>query len=82
MNAPAAAVDWTSPAGTAPDGAVRSDQNEAGMEALAGARGAEVLTRRLDGAMLALFADKWRLNAIARDNPKVMLEPLLAGKTV
>jgi peptide chain release factor 3 len=56
--------------------------DEAGSEALAGARGAEVLTRRLDGALLALFADKWRLNAIARDNPKVMLEPLLAGKTV
>jgi peptide chain release factor 3 len=56
--------------------------DEAGSEALAGARGAEVLTRRLDGALLALFADKWRLNAIARDNPEVMLEPLLAGKTI
>src|SRR6201993_4530178 len=40
----------------------------AGVTALAGARGAEVLTRRLDGAQLALFADKWRLNAISRDN--------------
>jgi peptide chain release factor 3 len=50
-----------------------------GMEALKGARGAEVLTRRLDGALLALFADKWRLNAIQRDNPSVRLEPLLAG---
>jgi peptide chain release factor 3 len=54
--------------------------DEVGAEALAGARGAEVLTRRLDGALLALFADKWRLNAIARDNPGVKLEPLLAGK--
>jgi peptide chain release factor 3 len=53
--------------------------DEAGMEALKGARGAEVLTRRLDGALLALFADKWRLNAIQRDNPKVRLDPLLAG---
>ncbi len=53
--------------------------DEAGLEALAGARGAEVLTRRLDGALLALFADKWRLNAIQRDNPSVKLEPLLAG---
>jgi peptide chain release factor 3 len=50
-----------------------------GTEALAGQRGAEVLTRRLDGALLALFSDKWRLNAIQRDNPDVMLEPLLAG---
>jgi peptide chain release factor 3 len=53
--------------------------DEAGMEALKGARGAEVLTRRLDGALLALFADKWRLNAIQRDNPSVRLDPLLAG---
>jgi peptide chain release factor 3 len=55
--------------------------DEAGVEALKGARGAEVLTRRLDGALLALFADKWRLNAIQRDNPKVRLDPLLAGTT-
>jgi peptide chain release factor 3 len=53
--------------------------NEDGVEALKGARGAEVLTRRLDGALLALFADKWRLNAIQRDNPSVRLDPLLAG---
>ena len=53
--------------------------DESGRDALKGARGAEVLTRRLDGALLALFADKWRLNAIARDNPAVRLDPLLAG---
>jgi peptide chain release factor 3 len=53
--------------------------DEGGQEALKGARGAEVLTRRLDGALLALFADKWRLNAIARDNPSVRLDQLLAG---
>jgi peptide chain release factor 3 len=53
--------------------------DEAGQETLKGARGAEVLTRRLDGALLALFADKWRLNAIARDNPTMRLDPLLAG---
>jgi len=51
----------------------------AGVIALAGARGAEVLTRRLDGALLALFADKWRLNAVTRDNPSLRLDPLLAG---
>jgi peptide chain release factor 3 len=53
--------------------------DEDGVTALAGVRGAEVLTRRLDGAQLALFADKWRLNAIKRDNPSLKLEPLLAG---
>jgi len=53
--------------------------DEAGIEALKGARGAEVLTRRLDGALLALFADKWRLSAIQRDNPSLRLDPLLAG---
>jgi peptide chain release factor 3 len=55
--------------------------DETGMETLKGARGAEVLTRRLDGALLALFADKWRLNAIQRDNPALRLDPLLAGTT-
>jgi peptide chain release factor 3 len=53
--------------------------DENGITALAGVRGAEVLTRRLDGAQLALFADKWRLNAIKRDNPSLRLDPLLAG---
>jgi peptide chain release factor 3 len=53
--------------------------NAEGMEALKGIRGCEVLTRRLDGALLALFADKWRLNAVQRDNPAVQLNPLLAG---
>jgi peptide chain release factor 3 len=55
--------------------------DEAGVETLKGARGAEVLTRRLDGALLALFADKWRLNAIQRDNPSLRLDQLLAGVT-
>ena len=53
--------------------------DEDGVTALAGVRGAEVLTRRLDGALLALFADKWRLNAIKRDNPTLKLDTLLAG---
>ena len=56
--------------------------DEEGITALAGMRGAEVLKRRLDGALLALFADKWRLNAIARDNPSLRLDPLLAGTVV
>jgi peptide chain release factor 3 len=53
--------------------------NPAGQEELKGIRGCEVLARRLDGALLALFADKWRLNAIQRDHPSAQLDPLLAG---
>jgi peptide chain release factor 3 len=56
--------------------------DEAGITTLAGVRGVEVLTRRLDGALLALFADKWRLNAITRENPTLKLDPLLAGTVV
>jgi peptide chain release factor 3 len=51
----------------------------AGAEALRGQRAVEVLTRRLDGAMLALFSDKWRLGQVQRDNADILLEPLLAG---
>ena len=47
--------------------------------ALAGQSGVEVLTRRIDGALLALFADKWRLASVQRDHPGVRLETLLAG---
>jgi len=38
-----------------------------------------VLTRRHDGAILALFSDKWRLGQIQREHPGIMLEPLIAG---
>ena len=54
-----------------------TDPDGAGV--LAGQRGTEVLTRRLDGALLALFTDKWRLAAIQRDHPAIRLTPLLAG---
>ncbi len=37
----------------------------------------EVLTRG-DGALLALFPDRWRLQFIQRDHPDLMLEPLVA----
>ena len=50
----------------------------AGAAALRGQRGVEALTRRLDGALLALFTDKWRLGQIQRENPDLLLEPLLA----
>ncbi|MFF7638308.1 peptide chain release factor 3 [Kitasatospora sp. NPDC008050] len=39
---------------------------------------AEVLTRRSDNVLLALFGDKWHLNAFQRAKPDVLLEPLIA----
>ena len=56
--------------------------DEPGEESLKGQRGVEVLRRRLDGALLALFTDKWRLAAIQRDNPSIRLDPMLAGGAV
>lgn len=40
--------------------------------------GVEVAQRR-DGALLALFPDKWRLASVERRHPDVRLEPLVAG---
>ena len=50
-----------------------------GARALAGQRAVEVLTRRHDGALLALFGDKWRLAQVQRERPDILLEPLIAG---
>jgi peptide chain release factor 3 len=50
-----------------------------GARALAGQRSTEVLTRRHDGALLALFSDKWRLGQVQREQPDIVLEPLLAS---
>jgi len=50
-----------------------------GIRALAGLRSVEVLIRRHDGAILALFSDKWRLGQVQREHPDIMLEPLIAG---
>lgn len=41
-------------------------------------RGVEVLTRT-DGALLALFSDKWWMETLLRNNPDLMLEPLIAA---
>ncbi|WP_425402775.1 peptide chain release factor 3 [Jiangella gansuensis] len=40
--------------------------------------GVEVAERR-DGALLALFPDKWRLASVQRRHPDLLLEPLVAG---
>jgi peptide chain release factor 3 len=42
-------------------------------------RGVEVL-QRSDGELLALFPDKWRAQAVERNQPELMLEPLVAGE--
>ncbi|GAB11291.1 peptide chain release factor 3 [Gordonia araii NBRC 100433] len=41
-------------------------------------RGVEVFTRT-DGALLALFSDKWRLQFIEKEHPDLTLEPLVAA---
>lgn len=50
----------------------------AGAQALRGAVGIEVLTRRIDGELLALFPHKWRLQAVAGNQPTLHLDPLIA----
>ena len=52
-----------------------------GIRGLAGQRAVEVLTRRHDGALLALFSDKWRLGQVQREHPGILLEPLIAGSS-
>jgi peptide chain release factor 3 len=51
-----------------------------GARLLSGQRATEVLTRRHDGALLALFSDRWRLSQVRRDHPDLLLEPLIAGE--
>jgi peptide chain release factor 3 len=50
-----------------------------GPRAVAYQRAIEVLTRRDDGALLALLSDKWRLAQVQREHPEILLEPLIAG---
>jgi peptide chain release factor 3 len=42
-------------------------------------QGVEVM-RRSDGALLALFPDKWRVQSVQRMHPGLVLEPLVAGE--
>ena len=50
-----------------------------GAALLDGQSDVEVLTRKSDGAMLAVFSTKWRLENIRRKFPDAKLDPLLAG---
>jgi peptide chain release factor 3 len=48
------------------------------VHALNAVSGVEVMTRS-DGAILALFPDKWRVQSVQRTHPQLVLEPLVAG---
>jgi peptide chain release factor 3 len=48
-------------------------------ETLDGRRGVEVLTRALDGSLIAVFVDKWRVQAVQREHPDLTLTPMLAA---
>ncbi len=50
----------------------------ASAEALARQRGTEVFVRGRDQALLAVFTDQWRMRTVARENPDLTLEPLIA----
>ncbi|MEV6866985.1 peptide chain release factor 3 [Streptosporangium subroseum] len=45
---------------------------------LARQRGVEVFTRTIDGALLALFTDEWRMRGVMREYPDLILNALLA----
>jgi peptide chain release factor 3 len=55
----------------------RTDAEGAGL--LARQAEVEVLERRADGALLAVFVNRWRLETIQRKFPGMTLEPLPAG---
>ena len=50
-----------------------------GAAALAGPSEVEVLRRRADGVLLAVFSTKWRLETVRRKLPDITLDPLPAG---
>ncbi|WP_049567123.1 peptide chain release factor 3 [Nonomuraea sp. SBT364] len=54
----------------------RTDAESA--ELLARQRGAEVLVRSHDQALLALFSDRWRMRSIKADHPGITLHALIA----
>ncbi|MFC5998638.1 peptide chain release factor 3 [Quadrisphaera sp. GCM10027208] len=50
------------------------------VEVLDAQRNVEVLWR-IDGTPLAVFSDAWRLSAVQRDHPRLVLEPLAADRS-
>ena len=72
--------EFTAPVELDPAGLLDGPRHRQGVRrGPAGRRGVEVLTRTLDGALLAVFIDKWRLRAIEREHPGVTLTPMLAA---
>jgi peptide chain release factor 3 len=61
------------------DSTVTRRTDQAGADLLHGQSDVEVLTRRADGVLLAVFSTKWRLENIRRKFPDATLEPLPAG---
>jgi peptide chain release factor 3 len=55
----------------------RTDAHSAAV--LSGQSEVEVLRRRADGALLAVFSTKWRLETVRRKFPELTLDPLPAG---
>jgi peptide chain release factor 3 len=53
--------------------------DEAGAAVLNKESEVEVLHRSVDGALLAVFVNKWRMETVRRKHADVMMEPLLAG---
>jgi peptide chain release factor 3 len=53
--------------------------DDAGAELLKGQSEVEVLTRRADGALLAVFSNKRRTETVRRKFESLVLEPLPAG---
>jgi peptide chain release factor 3 len=51
----------------------------AGAELLAHQHEVEVLSRRSDNALLAVFSNRWRLEVVARKYADILLDPLPAG---
>jgi peptide chain release factor 3 len=51
----------------------------AGVALLAGQSEVEVLRRRADDVLLAVFSTKWRLETVRRKFPELTLQPLPAG---
>jgi peptide chain release factor 3 len=50
-----------------------------GAELLAHHHEVEVLSRRSDNALLAVFSNRWRLEVVARKYADILLDPLPAG---
>jgi peptide chain release factor 3 len=75
--------DFRSPVTLEPLGySIARRTDPAGAEALVGQSEVEVLRRRSDGVLLAVFSTKWRLETVRRKLPDVTLEPLPAGTAV